>query len=122
MALDLDPSFSCATVFHHTLGVTFSIVKSVPYTRLKSFLFITRHVYAHKCTLLQLQNVGGVSLPDPTTAPVGINIDCGIPKAGNGQLGNIGKYPFVLRISFLQAVCANYLLIDFMRISETKTT
>jgi len=39
----------------------------------------------------QLQNVGGVSLPDPTTAPVGINIDCGIPKAGNGQLGNIAN-------------------------------
>ncbi|CAG7850597.1 SubName: Full=Related to export control protein CHS7 {ECO:0000313/EMBL:CCA71545.1} [Serendipita indica DSM 11827] len=36
-----------------------------------------------------LQENGGVTLPDPVTAPVGINVDCGIPKAGDGRLGNI---------------------------------
>lgn len=39
----------------------------------------------------QLQSTGGVTLPPPATAPVGINIDCGIPKSGDGSLGNIAN-------------------------------
>ncbi|KIM31365.1 hypothetical protein M408DRAFT_258253 [Serendipita vermifera MAFF 305830] len=59
-----------------------------------SFVYMCHNVPSYPwCNLFyrQLQSTGGVTLPPPATAPVGINIDCGIPKSGDGSLGNIAN-------------------------------
>lgn len=59
-----------------------------------SFVYMCHNVPSYPwCNLFyrQLQNAGNIALPAPATAPVGINIDCGIPKSGDGRLGNIAN-------------------------------
>jgi len=49
---------------------------------------------------MQLSKTGGVTLPNPSTAPVGINVECGPPLAGNSNMGNIANM-VVCGVSFL---------------------
>ncbi|KAG8826511.1 hypothetical protein FRC19_008763 [Serendipita sp. 401] len=59
-----------------------------------SFVYLCRDVPSYPwCNLFyrQIQENGGLTLPDATTAPVGINVDCGILRAGDGRLGNIAN-------------------------------
>ena len=63
----------------HTVcrGATSFIVKYAASSRLD-----------HHLTTFKLSNTN-FTLEDPATAPVGVTPVCGIPRAGNGRLGNI---------------------------------